>query len=101
MYEQVMQAARQFGILADNIRMATARGPVTPTRPTATKNIRTRWVDGPAHHNRRLVRNKRTGEMEVKVELAPTQRLVYDMSWLPRRKLENSRATNFKGEVAR
>lgn len=101
MYEQVMQAAAQFANLGEVIRSIARRGPVTPTKPTATKNLNTRWVEGPASRHRRLVRNKRTNQLEVKVELMPTQRLVYDMSWLPRRKLENSRATNFKGEVAR
>lgn len=100
MYEQVMQDAMRLQSMG-GVFLRPSRGPVTPTRPTATKTLKTLWVDGPAHRNRRLVRNRRTGEMEVKVELAPTKRLAYDMGWLPRRKLENSRPTNFKGEVAR
>lgn len=103
--QSIMATAASFARLGESIRHIVPtrphRGPVMPTKPTATKNINTRWVEGPASRHRRLVRNKRTGQMEVKVELHPTRRLAYDMSWLPRRKLENSRPTNFKGEVAR
>lgn len=88
-------------IAAAKYARSHAKGPVAPDRPTLTKTMRTDWVEGATFLHRQPRRNKRTGQMEVHILRVPSKRLRYDMGWVAKRKLENSRVTNFKGEVAR
>lgn len=99
---EALELARleQIRIAIRNARMFP-RGPGTPTKPTATKNIFAGWAPGAPHMTRQKVR--RGSKTEIHIVPVPTRRATYTFG--PKEAAAQralyARPTNFNGEVAR
>lgn len=95
------QSLRNMLMSTTPIRNYRTYGPRASDRPTHTKNVFKKWVEGPPHNHFFWVRDKATGKRMKKLVQTPTRVATYDMDAIRAHKKLYARTHNAKGEIAR